>query len=63
MAFINREDLKWWAGLVASCALALAGLSILPHPWDKVAIAIGAVGNAITMYNVSPPKGSSNGNS
>ncbi len=52
---IDPNDLKFWAGLVAAACIALTGASVVPHPYDKVVIGLGAVAGAICTYLITPP--------
>lgn len=51
---ITRDDLKYWAGLVAAVCTSVAGAVALPHPYDKWVMGVASAMMAISMYNVTP---------
>jgi len=57
MAF-DKNELKWWAGLLSAVVMSIIGASAIPRPYDKVLMAFGAACGAISTYMMQPPKGS-----
>ena len=50
-----RQELKYWAGLVAAAAGAVMAAGVLTHPYDTWVMALCAVCAAIAAYNITPP--------
>lgn len=52
---INRSDLKWWAGLIASvCVALMAQDHLIPEPWNHVVTGLGIAMTAIAGYLITP---------
>jgi len=50
-----RDELHWWAGLVATAAGAIIAIGVLPDHAAKWAMGIVAAAGAIAAYNITPP--------
>lgn len=51
-----RDELKYWAGLVAASVGAVVAIGVLPDPYSKWAMAVVAAAGAIAAYNITPGK-------
>ena len=51
-----KEEVKYWAGLVAAACLGLMGAAVVPHPYDKIVMGLMSVAGAIAAYNITPKK-------
>jgi hypothetical protein len=50
-------EAKFWAGMVASILVAIAGQAeVLPEPWRHYASIGGIVGTAVTGYMLQSPR-------
>jgi hypothetical protein len=50
-------EAKFWAGMVASILVAIAGQAeVLPEPWRHYASIGGIVGTAVTGYMLRSPR-------
>lgn len=52
---MNRQDLQWWAGAIASALLGGVSVVALPHPWDKWILAFAAACGAFSAFRITPP--------
>lgn len=50
-----KEDMKFYAALLACVCGALLGIGVVPHPYDKWLMGFSAVGAAIATFNMTPP--------
>ncbi len=51
-----ETEMKYWAGLIGAVAFAIASAIVVPHPYDKVLMALSAAGGAVATYHMTPPK-------
>jgi hypothetical protein len=50
-----RDDVKWWAGLVASVALTLtAQADLLTDPIRRYVAIVGLVATVVSAYKITP---------
>jgi hypothetical protein len=52
---IVKDELRYWAGLLGSVAMAIIGAVAVPHPYDKWLMAAGAACMAMSTYQMTPP--------
>jgi hypothetical protein len=50
-----KEEMKFWAGFVAAVCTALMGAAVVPHPYDKLVMGLGAAAMAAATYMLTPP--------
>lgn len=53
---MRREDIQYWAGLIASVAAGIMAVTVVPPPYDKVLLILASVGSSVSSYHITPPR-------
>lgn len=55
-----KQEVKYWAGLIAAAVGGLVAAGALAHPYDKYAMGLAAACMAVSAYNITPGGSSPN---